>query len=208
MKTNKKLLSIAILLASSSSFTSSYNVIVDQEKNEYDIIEKEEPVISEWYNINSMYDCVKQYEDTDFLLGEEFTQVEDCSQDQERTITTQQTFNGEDQTKIVKETKTIDAEHSYQDFGEGFADSCKSILNNGYSIGSGAYQVQLSSGITNVVCDMDTDGGGWTVFQNRTSSTDFYKGWADYKQGFGSGSNFWLGNDIINEMTTGDKNFV
>ncbi|KAI8493476.1 Fibrinogen C domain-containing protein 1 [Branchiostoma belcheri] len=79
---------------------------------------------------------------------------------------------------------------------------CQDILDNDETTPSGVYMVypRDNLGGFNVFCDMDTDGGGWTLFQRRRDgSVDFYRGWADYKTGFPSNLNgeFWLGNDNL-----------
>ena len=59
-----------------------------------------------------------------------------------------------------------------------------------------------------VFCDQTTAGGGWTVFQKRfNGSVDFFLNWKNYKQGFGDlTGEFWLGNQKIHRLTSGDEN--
>lgn len=56
-----------------------------------------------------------------------------------------------------------------------------------------------------VFCDMETDGGGWTVIQRRIpkdTHEDFNRPWTDYRQGFGElSSEFWLGLEALHQLT-------
>ncbi|XP_034649490.1 ficolin-2-like [Trachemys scripta elegans] len=87
--------------------------------------------------------------------------------------------------------------------GQKGAKNCKELLAKG-KIMSGWYTIYPSDcNAMTVLCDMDTDGGGWIVFQRRVDgSVDFYRDWNSYKRGFGSRlSEFWLGNDNIHLLS-------
>uniref|UniRef100_UPI00398F72AB ficolin-2-like n=1 Tax=Pristiophorus japonicus TaxID=55135 RepID=UPI00398F72AB len=87
--------------------------------------------------------------------------------------------------------------------GDRGASNCKQLQDRGIIL-SGWYTIYLENCMSiTVFCDMDTDGGGWLVFQRRMDgSVDFYRGWNSYKKGFGNQlSEFWLGNDNIHALT-------
>ena len=70
---------------------------------------------------------------------------------------------------------------------------------------SGIYTVQPDDDAAfEVYCDMETDSGGWTVFQRRKDgSEDFYRDWMDYARGFGNLTDeFWLGLRKIHRITS------
>eukprot|EP00058_Branchiostoma_floridae_P016456 XP_002601944.1 hypothetical protein BRAFLDRAFT_86428 [Branchiostoma floridae] len=68
---------------------------------------------------------------------------------------------------------------------------------------SGVYTLDLSSTSVEAYCDMENQGGGWTVIQRRQDgSVPFNRTWEEYKLGFGDPSGeYWLGNENIHLLT-------
>ncbi|XP_028424067.1 microfibril-associated glycoprotein 4-like isoform X1 [Perca flavescens] len=82
---------------------------------------------------------------------------------------------------------------------------CSDIRNNPNTRKSGVYTIYpiRSTSSVRVYCDMDSKGGGWTVFQARMDGTvNFYQGWDQYKTGFGDpAGEYWLGLENIYQLT-------
>ena len=94
---------------------------------------------------------------------------------------------------------------SFSDFA-----NCQDAFTKGFKY-DGVYPINLSQGESiDVSCDMETDGGGWIVIQRRMDATvDFYRGWNDYKVGFGNLSgNFWLGLEKIHKLAAPGKRAI
>ncbi|KAL9953633.1 hypothetical protein ACROYT_G041080 [Oculina patagonica] len=83
------------------------------------------------------------------------------------------------------------------------AESCQALKLAGKNL-DGLHQIHLTNiGSVQVFCDQQTDGGGWTIIQRRTSpfSLPFDRNWVEYENGFGNPQGeFWLGNKIIHEL--------
>ena len=84
---------------------------------------------------------------------------------------------------------------------------CKEVYDNGHHK-SGVYTLNPDNkGNFQAYCNMDVDGGGWTVFQRRKDGTvNFYRNWKDYVTGFGNlNGEHWLGLEKINRLTATGK---
>ncbi|KAL9972086.1 hypothetical protein ACROYT_G018327 [Oculina patagonica] len=83
------------------------------------------------------------------------------------------------------------------------ARDCAELFTAGFKK-NGVYTVNPANKTSfEVYCDMKTDGGGWTVFHKRFNGfVGFYRGWDEYKNGFGDvRGEFWLGNEKIHQLT-------
>nr|XP_049608236.1 fibrinogen C domain-containing protein 1-like isoform X5 [Syngnathus scovelli] len=78
---------------------------------------------------------------------------------------------------------------------------CSDIKAAGKS--TGVYMLFSGSNSFKAYCNMWQDGGGWTVIQRRRDDTvDFFRGWDDYREGFGDlTGGHWLGLRNIHALT-------
>ncbi|KAK3102344.1 hypothetical protein FSP39_010655 [Pinctada imbricata] len=90
------------------------------------------------------------------------------------------------------------------DFKDIFKGKDCGNLRDKFGWHNGVYTISpLGSEDVKVYCDMED--GGWTVFQRRINGkTDFYRGWNEYKDGFGDPTEeYWLGNKYLHTLTLG-----
>ncbi|XP_077974233.1 uncharacterized protein LOC120348181 isoform X1 [Styela clava] len=104
--------------------------------------------------------------------------------------------------------QTTKVEHSTENLLYKAADCSEykenlSRLGRRVSTGNETIYITLDGEIANVNCIFD-ESNAWTVIQRRMDgSVDFYRGWEDYKNGFGNpDGELWLGLDKLHKMTS------
>ncbi|XP_078576489.1 uncharacterized protein LOC144862097 [Branchiostoma floridae x Branchiostoma japonicum] len=98
--------------------------------------------------------------------------------------------------------ETVSSTAQPQTTEDPILEDCAAYLAAGNTV-SGVYTLDLSSTSVEAYCDMDSEGGGWTVIQRRQDgSVPFNRNWEEYKLGFGNKSGeYWLGNENIHLLT-------
>ena len=81
---------------------------------------------------------------------------------------------------------------------------CQEYKKAGYTE-DGEYRIILAGKHTKLFCDMTSRGGyGWIVLQSRTENgtEEWNRNWKSYKRGFGTNPDYWLGNELIHQLTS------
>ena len=144
---------------------------------------------------------VLQPDDQEFIRSEIASQQENITSPQLATLLHNQAAMIASQAEIIRALADVNKTLTQQGNIECFVD-CLDYRNNGGSFATSRTIMTLSQdGVCNqkAYCDMETDGGGWTVFQRHQSEAVlFNRSWDEYKNGFGDLSDsFWWGNEKL-----------
>lgn len=158
---NKKMKGVSLLTASIASSFAMANYVIVVSENYETVTGYEDTVTSEWLDVGSA-SCSNDIETSDKYYGESFQQTETCNQNQERTV--EKYFVDHEGNRTLKstdkESKVVTTSTTNPTTGTHLEASCKDVLSNGYSKGTGNYVIQQSGNPT-VYCDMTRNGGGW-----------------------------------------------
>jgi hypothetical protein len=160
MKFKKRILISSIALATMAN-ANQFKIIIDGEDVSY-ITDKPistDITYSDWV-FQSETNCNYSPLVSEVYKGESFNQDKTCDIVESRTSTITTTYeSGKIVTEDKKETKTTSKTEQISLVGTHLEPNCKDILDNGYSKGSGNYE--LTNNVT-LYCDMTNENGGWS----------------------------------------------
>jgi hypothetical protein len=163
---NKKILSLAILSATTLSFANDgYVVLVDREHNSYTTSFEENSYVeyTEWVMTNQDCSTDKDWtpETTYFGVNYDITTtcVEDYTRDKKTYVYDEDRKPVLDSTETETKQETTNASESF--VGTFKARNCKEILDSNGSTGDGSYAIYKDSTPFQGHCDMTN--GGWTL---------------------------------------------
>lgn len=170
----KKTLITGIVLSSIFAAADNFVVIVNSENIEIgsSIVGERSDPWSDW-NTDREYDCTTWIPSVSSIdWGVDFTQTQNCKQDQSRTRDVYDVWTDGTETlnRIESETQIINVENEKEETGtKKIREMCINILNRGLSTGNGVYNVDPDGdGSTyspvSAYCDMDN--GGWTLYDS------------------------------------------
>ncbi|XP_039869612.1 angiopoietin-related protein 7 [Simochromis diagramma] len=156
-------------------------------------------------NLTSLFEELSRKQETDMKkLVKQILDLDQQSRQQDVRVTEAESKYSEINNRVeIMQLQT--AQSAPKTSSEAIYD-CASLYSKNYKI-SGEYKLPkdefLGTPEFTLFCDMETNGGGWTVIQRRSVGlTSFNRDWKQYKQGFGSiRGDFWLGNDNIFRLT-------
>ncbi|KAF7648789.1 hypothetical protein LDENG_00151390 [Lucifuga dentata] len=156
-------------------------------------------------NLTSLLEELSRKQETDLMsVVRQIMELDKQNRQQEARVTEAESKYSEINNRVeIMQLQTLQS--ATQTSSDATYD-CASLYSRNYRI-SGEYKLPkdefLKTPELNVFCDMETNGGGWTVIQRRKIGlTSFNRDWKQYKSGFGVvRGDFWLGNDHIFRLT-------
>ncbi|KAI4902783.1 hypothetical protein NFI96_011160 [Prochilodus magdalenae] len=156
-------------------------------------------------NLTSLLEDLTRKQETDLMtLVRQVMELEKQNQQQEARVTEAESKYSEIHNRV--EIMQLQAAQSAPQTTSDAIYDCASLYSRNYRI-SGVYKLPkddfLGAPELEVYCDMEKNGGGWTVIQRRrVGLTTFDRDWKQYRNGFGAiNGDFWLGNEHIFRLT-------
>lgn len=152
-------------------FAADYVIRVDENANYVLSSSPDEIITSDWIDMGITYDCVNTIDTNNYYKDIEFTQTEECSQDQTRTITSKK--DGIVLSEVV-ENQTVLRTEDIVNYGTHVENNCNNALQFDNTLSSGVYEIYYNNKSYNVYCNMTDDDGGWTLVykKNKGVSND------------------------------------